>query len=140
MNQTPKPMPYDYISLKLLAVLSLLLVLSTTPFLAADDHETKLKAFQTAVNYSQDNQGCFSIPYSDLQDSCTRKQNEVDKWCKKSGEWSCDSLDPKLTQAKIEKAKTERDTLKAQKEELEKKKSTLTDDKDKRDCEDKIKE
>lgn len=121
-------------------IFSVLVVLSLIPYLRADDHEAKVKAFQTAINYSQDNQGCLSIPYDDLQDSCKRKQNEVDKLCKQSGEWKCESVDPKQTQAKIEKAKTERDTLKTEKEELERKKSSLTDDAEKRKCEDRIKE
>jgi DNA-binding protein H-NS len=131
---------FSYRLLGSVCVLSILLVISLTPFLRADDHEAKVKAFQTAINYSQDNQGCTSIPYDDLQDLCKRKQNEVDKLCKQSGEWKCESVDPKQTQAKIEKAKTERDTLKAEKEELERKKSSLTDDAEKRKCEDRIKE
>lgn len=120
--------------------LSVLVVLSMIPILKADDHEAKVKVFQTAVNYSQDNQGCMSIPYDDLQDSCKRKQNEVDKFCKQSGEWKCESVDPKQIQAKIEKAKTTRDTLRADREELDRKKSSSTDDNEKRDYENKIKE
>jgi uncharacterized protein YPO0396 len=86
---------------------------------ADDEHDRKVKAFQTALNYMQDGKGCLSIPYSDLQDSCQRKQAEVNKMCKDSGPWNCDEVDPKTTQKKIETVKTERDELKAKKEALE---------------------
>ena len=102
--------------------------------------EDLLKAFQTAVNYMQDDKGCWSIPYSDLQDSCVRKQNEVNKLCKDSGPWNCGDVDPKQLQKQIEELKTTRDTLKAEKEKLESQKSSAADDKAKRELEDKIKE
>ncbi len=77
----------------------------------ADDHEEQVKNFQNAINYMQDDKGCLSIPYSDLQDSCQRKQQEVNKLCKDSGPWNCDDVDPKVTQKKIETLKTDRDAL-----------------------------
>jgi hypothetical protein len=121
-----------------LSVISLLLALALVS--RADDHEARVKAFQNAINYMQDNKGCLSIPYSDLQDSCQRKQSEVNKFCKDSGPWKCEDVDPKTTQRKIETLKTDRDALKTKKEELERKRSSLTDDKDKRENEEKIKE
>jgi hypothetical protein len=115
------------------------LLLSFGVLSKADDHGDTVTAFQNAINYLQDEQGCRSIPYSDLQDSCVRKQNDVNKLCKESGPLSCDDIDPKKTQAKIERLKTDRDMLKAKKDELESRKSSLTDEKDKRDNEETIK-
>ena len=60
--------------------------------------------------------------------------------CKESGKWNCEDVDPQRTQKKIEDLKRDRDALKAQKEELERKRSSLTDDNDKRENEQKIKE
>jgi len=105
-----------------------------------DDHEERVKAFQTAIKYMQDNQGCLSIPYSDLQDQCQRKQATVNRWCKESGPWNCDDADPKRLQRQLEQLKTERDTLKSNRADLERKKSSATDDNEKRDCDNKIKE
>jgi hypothetical protein len=100
---------------------ALIILAASFGFLASadDEHDRKVKAFQTALNYMQDNKGCLSIPYSDLQDSCVRKQAEVNKMCKDSGPWNCDDVDPKETQKKIESVKTERDDLKRQRESLE---------------------
>lgn len=120
-----------------LRVAPLFLVLSFTRIAAADD---RLKDFQNAINYMQDEQGCRSIPYSSPQDACQRKQAEVTRWCKESGRWNCEDIDPRRVQQQIEKVKTERDALKSQKENLERQKSSLTDDREKRDNEDKIKE
>jgi chromosome segregation ATPase len=122
-------------------VISLLLslVLSLAVPSKADEHEDTVKAFQEGVKYLQDEQGCMSIPYSDLQDSCQRKQKEVNKMCKDSGPWNCDDVDPKKTQEKIERLKTNRDMLKVKREELEAKKSSLTDDNEKRENEEAIK-
>ncbi|MDQ6707823.1 MAG: hypothetical protein M3Z85_17835 [Acidobacteriota bacterium] len=115
----------------------ILLTLSFAQVVMAED---RLKDFQTAINYMQDEQGCLSIPYADLQDSCQRKQNEVNKYCKESGPSSCVDIDPKKIQKDIEAAKTSRDALKSQREDLERKRSSATDDREKRDAEDKIKE
>jgi DNA repair exonuclease SbcCD ATPase subunit len=123
----------------LVSVSVISIVLSLAVVSKADDHEEKVKAFQNAINYLQDEQGCRSIPYSDLQDSCQRKQNEVNKLCKESGPWNCEDVDPKRTQEKIERLKTDRDTLKAKKEELESKKSSATDEQQKREIEEQIK-
>jgi chromosome segregation ATPase len=119
------------------SVISLLLSLVVPS--KADSHEDTVKAFQEGVKYLQEEQGCMSIPYSDLQDSCQRKQKEVNKMCKDSGPWNCDDVDPKKTQEKIERLKTDRDTLKVKREELEAKKSSLTDDNEKRENEEAIK-
>jgi DNA repair exonuclease SbcCD ATPase subunit len=124
--------------LRSLSVIPLLIVLAALS--KPDDHQDRVKAFQNAINYMQDGKGCLSIPYSDLQDSCQRKQNEVNKLCKESGPWKCEDVDPKITQRKIETLKTDRDMLKAKKEELDRKKSSLTNDNDKRENENKIKE
>lgn len=125
---------------KLLDCLSVLsLIVSLAVISKADDHEASIKAFQNGINYLQDEKGCRSIPYSDLQDSCERKQNEVNKMCKDSGPWKCEDVDPKKTQQKIETLKRDRDTLKEKKEGLERKKSSLTDDKDKRENAEQIK-
>lgn len=121
-----------------MSVIPLLFVLAALS--RPDDHQDRVKSFQTAINYMQDGKGCLSIPYADLQDSCQRKQNEVNKLCKDSGPWKCEDVDPKLTQRKIETLKTDRDMLKAKREELDRKKSSLTTDSDKRDNENKIKE
>ncbi len=114
------------------------LVLSLPVVSKADDIQEKVKLFENAINYLQDEQGCRSIPYSDLQDSCERKQNEVNKLCKDSGPWNCEDVDPKKTQEKIERLKTDRDRLKADKEQLESKKSSATDEQ-KREIEEQIK-
>jgi chromosome segregation ATPase len=124
-----------------LIAVSILLTLSLAFLSRADEHADRVKAFQNAINYSQDKQACRSIPYPDLEDSCHRKQEIVERWCKNSGTLKCDgSIDPQKTQKSIEDAKTERDVLKAKKEELERKKSSLKEDKEKRENEDKIKE
>jgi hypothetical protein len=111
------------------------LLLSLVPGSGAQDQ----KAFENAINYMQDDKGCLSIPYSDLEDSCERKQNEVNKLCKNSGPWNCEDVDPKETQKKIEELKKERDTLKAQREALERNKPSSTDDHAKREYEENIK-
>lgn len=115
------------------AMYSLAIVLS--PPAQAQD----VKAFQNAVNYLQDGQGCRSIPYSSLEDACTRKQADVERWCKDVAS-SCGDADPKRLQADVERIKTDRDTLKAKKDELERARSSLTDDTAKRENEDKTKE
>jgi uncharacterized protein YPO0396 len=102
--------------------------------------EDRLKQFQEAVKYMEEDKGCLSIPFSDYQDQCQRKQNEVNKLCKKSGPSNCDDVDPKKIQKKIEEVKTKRDELKREKEDLERQKSSLTGDEEKRANEEKIKE
>lgn len=109
----------------------LLSVLFTCVSVAQD----KVKVWENAVNYMQDDKGCFSIPYSDRQESCVRKQNEVNKWCKDSGPFNCDKVDPKKLQADIEKLKTQWDELKVEKEKLER-----ANDNEKRDLDNKIKD
>ena len=99
-----------------------LILTSLTGFVSAEDHEEKVKTFQNAMNYSQDNKGCLSIPYSDLQDQCQRKQAGVVRWCKESGKWNCEDVDPKVLQAQIERIKTERDRLKEERASYEQKK------------------
>lgn len=120
----------------LLASMSLVAVLSSS-FVLAEDH---VKDFENAINYMQDEQGCFSIPYSDLQNSCVAKQREVEKLCKDSGQSQCAGIDPKSVQKKIELLKTERDEAKAEKDNLDRKKSSLKDEKEIRENDDKIKE
>lgn len=53
------------------ALLALLMLGGTTA--AAD----KLDDFKEAVKQ----QGCYSIPYSDLRNTCTSQQNDVHPWC-----------------------------------------------------------
>ena len=119
-----------------LCAATFLILLSFAQLAQADD---RLRYFQNAINYMQDEKGCLSIPYPDRQDSCQRKQDEVTKFCKESSS-SCGDMDPKRIQKEIEKVKTERDALKAQKEDLERQRSSLTDDQAKREVEDKLKE
>jgi hypothetical protein len=103
----------------------------------ADD---RLKDFQNAINYMQDDKGCLSIPYPSRQEACQRKQADVNRWCKESGPWSCENADPKAMQKDIELLKTEREGLKDQLEKLKQRASSLTSDQDKRDNEDQSKE
>ena len=119
----------------LIRALAVVLIVAVVPAASGQD----LKTFQNAVNYMQDTQGCRSIPYSSLQDSCERKQSEVERWCKQTPS-SCGDIDPKRLQADLERLKTDRDALKAKKEELDRARSSLTDDAAKRDNEDKTKE
>jgi DNA repair exonuclease SbcCD ATPase subunit len=106
----------------------------------ADD---RLKDFQNAINYMQDDQddpkgkACFSIPYPDYQDECLRKQEKVND-CK-DRKSNCQEIDPKGIQRDIEDLKRRREELKAKKEDLERQRSSLSDDADKREVEDKIK-
>jgi DNA repair exonuclease SbcCD ATPase subunit len=130
---------WDSHSVKYLFVVPLLLCSFFTLPVRADDHEERVKAFQTAINYMQDKKGCTSIPYADLQDKCQRKQNEVNKWCKPDERWNCAEVDPKKIQEAIHMLKKERDELKSEKEELERKKPSVTEDSQKREIEDKIK-
>jgi len=88
-------------------VLSLLL-----PLAAAGAQD--VKTWENALNYMQDEKGCFSIPYADAQSTCSRKQDEVNKWCKNSGPFNCDTVDPKQLQRQIETLKTRRDELTAE--------------------------
>jgi chromosome segregation ATPase len=120
---------------------ALVLVLTASSCLVgAQDHEEKVKRFQNGVNYSQDNKGCLSIPYSDLQDQCQRKQADVVRWCKQSGKWNCEDVDPKALQAQVERIKTERDRLKEERANYGQKKSSASEDRDKQEYENKIKE
>jgi hypothetical protein len=111
-------------------------VLSTAVSLRGGD--SSLAAFQTAIGHMGDDEGCLSIPYADKQDECIRKQREVNKWCKDSGPMSCQNIDPKDAQKRIEEIKTTRDTLKSEKENLERKKSASSDDAEKSKLEDDI--
>lgn len=124
-------------AIRLLCAATVLISLSFAHPSRADD---RLKDFQNAINYMQDEEGCLSIPYPDRQASCVQKQKEVNKFCKESGPWSCGDVDPKEIQKDLERVKTDRDTLKAEKENLERQKSSLPDDQDKRESEDRIKE
>lgn len=107
------------------------------PRLASAQDSEKVKAFQNAINYAQNSPKgtCRSIPYPDYEDACTRKQAEVDKWCEG---WSCKGMDPVQMQRRIEALKTQRDEAKAKKEDLERQRSSATDDAAKRDLDDKI--
>jgi chromosome segregation ATPase len=120
----------------LLASMSLVAVLSSHFVLAED----RVKDFENAINYMQDEKGCLSIPYSDLQNSCVAKQREVEKLCKESGQSQCGGIDPKNLQKQIELLKTERDEAKVEKDNLDRKKSSLKDEKEIRENDDKIKE
>ncbi len=115
-------------------------ILLTSSFAQVVIAEDRLKDFQTAINYMQDEQGCLSIPYADFQDSCQQKQKEVIRFCKESGPFSCLDIDPKKIQKEIEVAKTSRDALKSEREDLDRKRSSATDDREKREADDKIKE
>jgi DNA repair exonuclease SbcCD ATPase subunit len=97
-----------------------------------------VRAWETAVNYMQDDKGCYSIPYPDQQSSCLRKQNEVVKWCKESGPFNCTSVDPKQLQRQVEQLKTQRDELNSEKGRLEREKSNAKDDAAKQDVTTKI--
>jgi hypothetical protein len=105
------------------------------------------KAFDDAISaLKQSPKGtCDGIPYADIRDECNRKGNEVGKWCKSGADYEgprrCGStMDPKGTQAQIEKLKERRDVAREAKEELERRRSSLTDDAAKRAVEDSIKE
>jgi uncharacterized protein YPO0396 len=98
-------------------------------------HAQDLKAWENATNYMQDDKGCLSIPYSDAQSTCIRKQDEVNKWCKDSGPFNCDSVDPKQLQRQVEKLKTQRDELTTEKTKLDRARSAERDEQVKRDIE-----
>ena len=105
------------------------------------------KAFDDAINALKANPRgtCDGIPYADLREECNRKGNEVTKWCKSGPDYEgprrCGSdMDPKRTQAEIEKLKERRDIARAAREELDRRRSSLTDDAAKRAVADSITE
>ena len=136
MIQSDRAHPHRY-AVEHLVIIATLIGLVGAHDVIADD---RLKDFQTAINYMQDDKGCLSIPYSDLQDGCQRKQAEVNRLCKESGPWNCGDVDPKSTQKKIEALKTEQAALKNAKEDLERQKSSASDDNAKRAIDDKLKD
>src|SRR5712691_4433863 len=67
--------------------------------------EDEVRQFQDAINYAQNDEGCRSIPYPDLQRDCVNKQHEKNKWCSESGEMSCKGLDKRTIESTLEKLK-----------------------------------
>jgi hypothetical protein len=84
-------------------------------------------------------EGCDSIPYSDLRNTCKSKSSDVNDWCKNSSKrWSCDDLDPTGLAKQIENVKRKVEELKREKADLVSRKSGANDDSERRELEDKI--
>lgn len=86
------------------AVLIIGTLLSTVVLAGIED---EVRQFQDAINYAQNDEGCRSIPYTDLQRDCVNKQREKNKWCSESGELSCKGLDKRTIESELEKLKQE---------------------------------
>jgi hypothetical protein len=101
-------------------------------------HAQDLKPWETAIKYMEEKKGCLSIPYSDAQETCQRKQAEVERWCKDPEGFSCKKVDPKQFQREIEKVKTERDGLNNERTRLTDARSREKDEKVKQELSTKI--
>lgn len=81
---------------------------------------------------------CLSIPYEGLRDTCGRKSEEVDDWCKRR-QISCEDLNPAGVVNKIENVKRKVSDLKRERDELSSKLSDAKEDGERRAIEDKRK-
>jgi chromosome segregation ATPase len=101
--------------------------------------QSLVREFQDAIQElrSEPKGTCKGIPYADLRTECERIGSDITKYCK--GQLNCGGMDPKRTQALLEDLKTTRDIARAQKAELDRQRSSLTDETAKREADDKIK-
>jgi DNA repair ATPase RecN len=109
---------------------------------AAANDDKMLAAFNSAADHavSAPKGSCQTIPYDDFKDACSRKQDEVVRWCKKGEPYSCKGVDNRLKELAgfRDTQKARIDELSKEVEGLKSRKSQLTDSSAIREVEDKI--
>ncbi len=98
-----------------------------------------LDEYKAAVEAASRDEGCASIPKSDLRDRCNRAADFVKQDCKEKPFRCKDLLENRKLAENIKGKEDSISSLKKDKEELERKKSSASDS-DKREIEDKIKQ
>lgn len=85
--------------------------------------------------------GCEAIPYSSERGSCISAGRDVDDWCKNSSRsWSCDDLDPTGLKRNIENVTSKIADLNKEKEDLEYKRNSSSDENERKNYERMIEE
>lgn len=98
-----------------------------------------LEEYKAGAEAADRNEGCTSIPSSDLRDRCKRASDFVEQDCKQKPFGCKDLLENQALADSIKGKEGSIESLKKQKDDLESKKSGASDS-DKRDIEDKIHE
>jgi hypothetical protein len=96
-----------------------------------------LEEYKAAAEAADHGEGCTSIPSADLRDRCKRASDFVEQECKQKPFGCKDLLENQALASSIKGKEDSIESLKKQKDDLERKKSDASDS-DKRDIEDKI--